>query len=48
MNGLATVRLETLVNRWPEQKLKNLEESKSPGPRASPEEPERLSKPLET
>lgn len=50
MNGLATVRLETLVNWWPEQRLKNLEASTilSPGPRASPEEPERLSKPLET
>lgn len=48
MNGAATVRLEAFVERWPEQKLRNLEESKSPGARASPEEPERLSKPLES
>ncbi|XP_048793816.1 uncharacterized protein LOC125689990 [Lagopus muta] len=47
MNGLPTVRLEKLVNWWPEQKLQNLEESKTPGPRVSLREPERLSKPLQ-
>ncbi|XP_052553477.1 uncharacterized protein LOC128087677 [Tympanuchus pallidicinctus] len=47
MNGLPTVRLEKLVNWWPEQKIQNLEESKTPGPKVSPREPERLPKPLE-
>ncbi|XP_052546075.1 uncharacterized protein LOC128084228 [Tympanuchus pallidicinctus] len=47
MNGLPTVRLEKLVNWWPEQKIQNLEESKTPGPKVSPWEPERLPKPLE-
>ncbi|XP_031464638.1 uncharacterized protein LOC116238867 [Phasianus colchicus] len=40
MNGLATVKLEKLVNWWPEEKLRDLEESKTPGPGASPREPE--------
>ncbi|XP_052529540.1 uncharacterized protein LOC128076184 [Tympanuchus pallidicinctus] len=47
MDGLTTDRLEKLVKWWPEQKLENLEESKTPGPRASLREPEWLSKPLE-
>ncbi|XP_042675339.1 uncharacterized protein LOC122160632 [Centrocercus urophasianus] len=47
MNGLPTVKLEKLVNWWPEQKIQNLEESKTPGPTVSPREPEWLSKPLE-
>lgn len=47
MNGFAAVRLRKLVKCWPEQNLKNLEESKAPGQGPSPEESERLSKPIE-
>ncbi|XP_021238285.1 uncharacterized protein LOC110390976 [Numida meleagris] len=47
MDGLPTDRLEKLVNWWPEQKLRKLEKNKVLGPSASPEEPERLPKPLE-